>query len=339
MRSAGTLTILRIVLVYTVALASVAIHGPVRAASPQSPSCLSDTATSRSGFTTCDGKIYAPGGKEFIARGVNVYSFDLESAINSLASTLPGTNFVRVVVRSLDAPASYQTFVHRMTDQGIVVTFEHHPNAGGAQGTVYTGAILAEESAWYASMAATYKTNPMVWFGTFNEPPTTGGSLSLWQQATYNAIRDTGNNNPILLEVSGSRPANLQQALDPAIYATMRQVIWDPHAYNYQSDFSTDQATVDASVRAMIAAAQTIRSADGLVPVIIGEYGNSTTGKEIDPGGVQEIKAVMASGVGSAAFTWTAGIAPGNMIRKTDGSLTAYGQMVAAFFRQTNAPD
>jgi hypothetical protein len=306
----------------------------------QSQGAACSAVVSKSGaasdhFGTVDGRIYTPTGTLFIARGVNVYSNDLKSAATSLTITLPGVNFVRVVTRTLEDPATFKAFIDKITGQGLVVEFEHHPDGGGAQGTVYTGARLAGESAWYASMASTYKTNPYVWFGTYNEPPTTGGSLSEWQQATYNAIRGAGNDNPILLEVSGSKPSNLQQALDPSVYAKMRNVIWDPHAYNYQSNFSTDQHVVDASVQEMIAAAQRIRSADGLVPVIIGEYGNSTTGERIDPGGIQEIKAVMASGVGSAAFTWTAGIAPGNMIRNTDGSLTAYGEMVAVFSRNS----
>lgn len=182
-------------------------------------------------------------------------------------------------------------------------------------------------------MARSYKDNPYVWFGTYNEPPTKGGSLSEWQLATYTAIRNAGNSQPILLEVSGSRPSNLQAALDPSVYAKMTNVVWDTHAYNYQSNYSTNQAIVDASVHDMIAASQKINSADGTVPVIIGEFGNSTTGHEEDPGGMHEVRAVINSGVGSAAFTWTAGSAPSNQTRNVDGSLTAYGQLVAAFIR------
>jgi hypothetical protein len=281
-------------------------------------------------FRVVNGQIIGPNGQNFIAHGVNVYSDDLASISASLNTTLPGTNFIRVIVRSLQDPSTYTAFVNQMTAQGIVVEFEDHPDGGGDQDAAPPEGIPAE-SAWYAAMATAFKNNPYVWFGTFNEPMPTPG-LSAWQQATYNAIRGAGDNNPIMLEVSGSNPSNLQQALDPSVYATMTNVIWDVHCYNYQSNYSTDQATVDASVQGMISAAQSIKSADGLVPVIIGEYGDSTTGSVVsDPGGMQEVQAVESSGVGSAAFTWTAGIAPGNMIRNTDGSLTAYGQVVAAF--------
>jgi hypothetical protein len=114
--------------------------------------------------------------------------------------------------------------------------------------------------------------------------------------ATYNAIRNTGNNNPILLEPSGTRPPGyggtpLQSGMNPADYAKMTNVIWDPHCYGYQSSYDTNQADVNANVKAMITASQTIRSANGLVPVIIGEYGPGT-----DPNGMQEVSAVIKAG-------------------------------------------
>ncbi len=116
-------------------------------------------------------------------------------------------------------------------------------------------------------MASYFKNNPYVWFGTDNEPTTAGGSLSDWQLATYNAIRNAGNNNPILLEPSGSRPPGyggtpLQAAMNPADYARMTNVIWDPHCYGYQSSYDTNQADVNANVQAMITASQSIRGAD-----------------------------------------------------------------------------
>ena len=69
-----------------------------------------------------------------------------------------------------------------------------------------------------------------VWFGTYNEPPTKGGSLSAWQRATYDAVRGTGNNNPVMLEVQAA-DLELQKAMEPSYYATMTNVIWDVHVY------------------------------------------------------------------------------------------------------------
>ncbi len=186
-------------------------------------------------------------------------------------------------------------------------------------------------------MASYFKNNPYVWLGTDNEPATAGGSLSDWQLATYNAIRDTGNTNPMLLEPSGSRPPGyggtpLQAAMNPADYTTMTNVIWDPHCYGYQSSYDTNQADVNANVQAMITASQTIQGADGVIPVIIGEYGPGT-----DPNGTQEVTAVINSGVGSTAWAWDdqgsvdpTTIQDGNQIMLGTG-FTAYGQQVATF--------
>ncbi len=66
---------------------------------------------------------------------------------------------------------------------------------------MFTGDQLAAESNWYAGMAAAFIGNPYVWFGTINEP---GNGDSDQELATYNAIRGTGNNNPIMLEVMAS---------------------------------------------------------------------------------------------------------------------------------------
>jgi hypothetical protein len=85
--------------------------------------------------------------------------------------------------------------------------------------------------------------------------------------------------------------------MNPADYTTMTNVIWDPDCYGYQSSYDTNQADVNANVQAMITASQTIHSADGLVPVIIGEYGPDN-----DPNGTQEVTAVINSGVGSTAW-------------------------------------
>src|SRR3954447_8250508 len=92
-----------------------------------------------------------------------------------------------------------------------------------------------------------------------------------------------------------------------------------------------DQNTVTQTLNGMITTAQMLKSADGTVPVAIGEYGNSTNGQTIDPNGDQVINAVQSvglnMGVGSAA--WAYGVGPGDALVNSDGSLTAYGQRVA----------
>jgi hypothetical protein len=229
----------------------------------------------------------------------------------------------------------------------VVVEFEDHPDGGGAEGSVYAGAQLAAESAWYAAMAAHFKTNPYVWFGTYNEPPSKGGSLSAWQRATYDAVRGTGNNNPIMLEASGSRSWNLQKALDPSYYATMKNVVWDVHIYPYQNDFNTDPMSITDNINAMIAAAQTIQSADGKVPVIIGESGPSMT-EGLAPNGYATVEALInvahkGTMGGLASFVWYANAevgsdTPNNLTDSNGNPTNPYGRMVQRYIGTDTVP-
>lgn len=73
--------------------------------------------------------------------------------------------------------------------------------------------------------------------------------------------------------------------------------------------------------------AQSVTSSDGKVPVILGEYGDSTAGEVVDPNGDEVVDAVHASGYGFIAWTWKAGAAD---LLVSGGRLTPYGQKVAA---------
>ncbi len=276
---------------------------------------------------------------------MDVHDFNLSAAAAQVPTEFPGVNMIRVDVDPLADPATYAAAVASLTAKGIVVEFSDYTNSlgtggGAGQGVVFTGSLLANEQAWYAAMASYYKNNPYVWLGTNNEPATTGGSLSDWQKTTYDTIRAAGNNNPILLEPSGTRPPGyggtpLQSGMNPADYANMTNVIWDPHVYSYQDNNSTDQATANAEVQAMITGAQSIQSANGVVPVIIGEYSPWATG------GTQTVNAVISSGVGSTAWVWDSnGIVGGASGDPTGaiynsllsgGVMTTFGQQVAAF--------
>jgi cellulase (glycosyl hydrolase family 5) len=298
------------------------------------------TATGQ--FYVSNGQIIGPNGQPFVARGINVLEGNPPSAA-TLQADFPGINFVRLAIYDYPSPSALSAYVSQLTSAGIVVELENHNNgagnAGGSQGTIFTGQALTNESNWYASIASAFKNNPYVWFGTNNEPSETDASgnfnpaaLSSWQQATYNAIRGTGNNDPILVEMNGWSPASTGQGYTPSVYAAMKNIAWDIHYYGWLSNYSTDQNTVTQTLNGMITTAQMLKSADGTVPVAIGEYGNSTNGQTIDPNGDQVINAVQSvglnMGVGSAA--WAYGVGPGDALVNSDGSLTAYGQRVAA---------
>ena len=81
-----------------------------------------------------------------------------------------------------------------------------------------------------------------------------------------------------------------------------------------------------------ILGAQTITSADGVMPVIIGEYGDSTTGEDIDANGDQVVQVVDSSGYGSMAWNWNSCCTGDKLTNGPGSSLTSpYGQLVAQF--------
>ena len=294
------------------------------------------SAVSQSGqFQAYNGQVIDPQGTVFTAKGIDLSSFQMGDASKILAD-FPGLNFIRLNVFSYDSPDTYAAFINTMTSRGIVIELEDHTssdgsNRGGSRGVTYTGTQLASELAWYSSVARAYASNSYVWFGTDNEPPVPG--LSLWQQQTYNAIRSTGNNNPILVALPGGGWPDSQTVtsygMDPAVYAAMSNIIADIHLLGWSSHYIPDQATVDASLANMIQGAQTIPSMDGTVPVILGEYGPSTEGPTLDANGSQVVQAAQQSTqtAGAAALAWSAGSA--NSLTDAQGNLTPYGQEVA----------
>ncbi len=320
----------------------------------------SDAVTSSSTpgtFHVSGGQIIAPNGTVWYGSGIDIHAGNLGSLTgtggNSIAAKMPGTNLVRVEFNPLDNnPANYDAAVTALTGAGIVVQFSDYTNtkggAGGAQGTIYVGSQLSNQLAWFSNMAGHFKNNPYVWFGSNNEPTATypdgqvhatgPNSFGAWIRAQYDAVRNAGNNNIFVLDPYGSRPIGyggtpLMSATDPAYFATMTNVIWDPHVYGYQNSYST--TTTDKLTADMIASAQTIRSADGLVPVIIGEFGPGNNLQTQDPNGTQLVASVLKNkGSGWAAWVMdTDGVAggdsSGNNALLSRGNLTAYGQQVA----------
>jgi Cellulase (glycosyl hydrolase family 5) len=308
------------------------------------PACTTGTVpnspATNGGFGTINGQIYTPGGQVFVPRGINVMDSQMGAASQILAD-FPGINFIRLNVYSYQPPSAYQAFISTMTAHGVVVELEDHTGTaqdagGGDQGgnTVFAGQQLTNELNWYSSIASAFASNPYVWIGTDNEPAeatSPNGSdnpaaLAQWQLDTYNAIRNAGNNSPIMLEDQSNLPASY--------YAGMTNTIWDDHYYGWESGNSTNQSTVNSSLASSISAIQQIQSADGVMPVIVGEYGPSTNGQTNDANGSQVLQAVQSSGVGSVAWGYDTGVAD----NLTDGSgMTSFGAEVAGYIGTTPA--
>lgn len=290
------------------------------------------------GFTTRNGLIYGPNGQPFQARGVDVMEGNEPSAA-TLEADFPGINYVRLALYDHPSAASLASYVDQLTSAGIVVELEDHSNSSGQNAgggnqngnVIFSGSELANENAWYSSIASAFASNPYVWFGTDNEPATNDAdgqndpaALSAWQQSNYNAIRSTGNNNPILIEDAGA------SNMVPSYYAGMTNTVIDDHYYGWVSNYSTDPSTVASSLSSgATQIQQAIPGANGVMPVIIGEYGPSTSGGgSVDPNSQQVITAVQSSGYGNVAWAYMTGNDGQDALLSSSGGLTSYGQEV-----------
>jgi hypothetical protein len=221
-----------------------------------------------------------------------------------------------------DDPAALSTFVANLTAAKVVVVIEDHV----VDNAVPAGSAYDNELQWYKDMAAYYKENPYVWFGTMNEPWGNPTATVLRQELDiYNAIRGAGNEAPILMEISVPPDAWTTNWNNQGSYfASMVDVAWDAHIYDLGGD---EQAAT------LIGAAQigtNIKSADGIMPVIVGEYGSSISGTGPDQFGTHTVISVQgANASGTCAWTWLAG--QGDRLQ-SNNVLTDFGREVLAFF-------
>jgi hypothetical protein len=278
------------------------------------------------GFGTMDGKFYDPSGQPWIANGINVADFDMGAAESDLLNVLPKTNFIRLnIYDGYQDPSAYQSFINWATSHGIVVEVDDHYNW---RTDAKTGADLTAEVNFFSAMASAYKTNPYVWFEPHNEPQ--GGDITAEQVAVYNAIRATGNNNPIGIQLMGGGDPGFLSYMNLSSYTSMTNVFIAPHFYDWLAKYSTDPGTISSALQSEVSQAQQIQTADGTPPVIIDEFGDSTDGSTIDAGGAQTVQAVLNSGDGYAAWTWENWGGSSGDALTSGGALTAMGQQVAS---------
>ena len=295
-----------------------------------SPASTSSVAPSGQ-YSIHDGKIYGLDGQPFLVKGINVFAGQVDPA--TILSTLPGLNAVRLAATPGTDPGQIDAMVQGITSKGGVVLIEDHSSSGANGGNnVLTGSALAAETDWYAGLAAKYKNNPNVWFGTANEPDNPGDlqSIATQERAIYDAVRGTGNTSIVANEMRGGY-TNDFAGQSASIYADEKNVIWDTHIYGWISNYNPDQSAVFAAMGNQVANAQKVKSADGLVPTIVGEYGPSTTGlgNSADANGTQTIAQVQQSGLGGFAWAWNAG---SDALTTGYNTLTAFGQQVANYF-------
>jgi dienelactone hydrolase len=293
-------------------------------------------------FSVKNGQYIDPNGNIFVARGFNMGPEQMDEVSANVDKLFHGANFIRFATGFVDDPHSisdYVNFANQMAAKGIVVEFEDHP---WPLESPKTGDDLQAELNRYSALAAALKDQPYAWFGSMNEPQSDYGAaeaaISTQDKAIYDKIRGAGNNNVILMEagVGAGNPGSVGAGfgMDPSAFAGMHNVGWDQHFYGWVSGRSTDQSVVDNYLNGSaadgygVAAAQTITSADGIMPVIIGEFGDSTDGVSIDANAEQVVHAVTSSPYGYAAWHWGSYSGGGDSL--TNGnSLTHLGQEVA----------
>lgn len=297
-----------------------------------SAGCGASVGAGTGQFEVRGGRIIDPKGNVFIAKGLNAPEFADPSAILNF---FPGVNFVRLAVPDRPSVSGVQNIVSGLTSHGVVVEIEDHP---WPELDAASGADLATETNWYASLAAAFKGNPYVWFGTMNEPQ--GGNIAAQQVATYNAIRATGSNTIIMMEagLGGGNPGQVGAgALPAASYAGMRNVVWDLHNYGWLDGGSTDQTAMNSAVLgsasggAGILGANTIQSADGAIPVIIGEFGpaccnvGTVNGDEVINSTIWAVQQGYAQGF--AGWGWNT--PDEDSLTNGGGSLTSWGNVLS----------
>jgi hypothetical protein len=312
---------------------------------------VSDPTVSGTGkFKIASGKIYQPNGKEFIARGINVNDWQINTVVTNdacepLLKSFPRLNCIRLNCGNYPTNTSqYEPALTRLINKGILVWFDDHT---GISKPPYTGAALTKEVEWFKMVAKAYAYTPYVWINGFNEP-SDGKNLpgvTDQQVAIYNGVHlvspdvfvvmeEPCGGNPGLVGIKG-RGYDGSGPMPSAAYAQMKNIIWSPHFYGWSCNYSNDRATVAAALKGSvdsasgIAAAQSITSVDNPVPVIIGEFGDSTTGDAIDSNGTLVVDVVGTSGYGFLAWHWRASTNPGDKLTVDDsGTLTPYGQQV-----------
>ena len=307
-------------------------------------------------FSVSGGQILDPNGQPFVARGINTGTIGINgraetiSIMNTMASqltsTFPGVNMVRVpiwqnAINQGLTPADLAPAVKALNAAGVVVEFEYHDYP-----TTLSGGALTSVANFYSGLATTFNGNPNVWFGSQNEPG--GGPIDTEISTLYNAVRAAGNNTIFMMCMNGGYTTN---GLNPATYTSMHNVVWDTHFYSWEPGgmYGLDPTNPAQSAQALANNLKSItnftHSADGTIPIIIGEYGPAA-GNAMDNGGYQTVASVEQSGVGSLAWAWdtfnSGNPIPGDLVNPPwsggQSNLTNWGQTLENWLATSSGP-
>jgi hypothetical protein len=221
----------------------------------------------------------------------------------TIATQFPGTNFINWAsgqnnsggYRDFVPASNWFSQVNEYLAHGLIVMISDYTPGGP---NCHVGSDAQGAFNWYAQWATQYANKANVMFTTQNECVNfqNGGSTAITQymQGVYNAIRNAETTAGGVKHVIWMEPANDQQNcstignLDPSIFSTMTNVGWNMHTYpwNYPGGqqnncggSGTALSDYTNALRKEVGLLQGFaRSADGVMPVLMGEGGNSTSG-------------------------------------------------------------
>jgi Cellulase (glycosyl hydrolase family 5) len=300
------------------------------------------TGSDTGNYSVVNGTIIGPNGQPFDGKGLAVYAPQLsQSQAAAIMQEMPGLNFIRLTsVPASDSPADIQADIQdfQSINPNVVVEVEDHTFMGSTD-TPLEGAALTTEENWYSQIAAANVNNPNVWFGTANEPNDSSDEQQVVNQEVgiYNAIRGAGSNNMVMLEADGGGTFGPQQA-DPSAYAAMNNVAWDMHFYGGVTNGDTSVSDNISAIQSEAGGANGITESNGSggqqnIPVIVGEYGDSINGQNLDSNGTAAVDAVQTANnqglvQGAVAWIWDGNYNPNDAITLdgTPSTITPYGQ-------------
>jgi hypothetical protein len=291
-------------------------------------------------FRVSNGQILDPNDRPFTGSGFNCDIFQFHDQVVTdlntgapATQTFPGLKYVRVNVYVKDMAnlqANYiEAQVKALTKQGIVVVIDPHDYVGYYTGSaptkgVYSGHDLDVVCDFMERMSAHYADDDYLWCSTENEPTHDHGAHYVEDMITriYQAIRRGSRDKIVQLNPVGSYTIESWTGFDASIWRDFSQCAVELHYYNWASKYAWDGApgysndlnTNKQAIANMAASLQAAHTADGVPPIVLGEYGDSTTGQGVDPGGMQAVQAVHESGYSTAAWHWYIGSDTGDVL-------------------------
>jgi mannan endo-1,4-beta-mannosidase len=258
-------------------------------------------------FQVSGTKIYDPQGQEFIIKGINMFTWEGITQVDSLINRW-GFNTVRVpnyLLGNYNQPHPAQNnygtnhqIADAFTSQGAVVIFDAHDRIGG----YYEGNEWEILKDYWRDMAQEFKDNPNVWFNLQNEPGNATANSAKWvayHRELIDIIRGEGANNLIVVDGEAwgqDFPTQTIAGYADRILNNNQNVVFSIHAYDRWNNNDIASYLDELYVRD--------------IPVIIGEYGSENAGQNTLNATIKTIAATQEREIGR--IVWEANLTSGD---------------------------